>query len=140
MRSPRSYGGDPNDLTSTSTALAVKVGRFHSSTTVIVSANPSVFVQVVTLTATISGVGKGATIPTGSATFMDGIVKLGTAKLTTVKGVTKAVLNTSSLALGNHAITVIYAGDANDISSTSAPMNVTVNKDSSVTGLVSSGS
>ena len=130
--------GDPSDLTSSSKALAVKVGRFHSSVTVAASVNPSVFGQSLTLTATVNGVGKGAVIPTGSTTFMDGSITLGTAKLATVDGVARAAFTTLSLAPGHHAIAVIYGGDSNDLTSNSAAQNVTVSKDASVSSVASS--
>lgn len=131
------YSGDLDDLTSNK-SLAVQVGRFHSSSTIAVSANPLVFGQFVTLTATVRGVGSGAPNPIGSVAFKDGTTTLGTVKVTTVNEVTKATLKTRSLAVGQNPITVNYLGDANDVSSKSAPLIVTVKKDASVTSVVSS--
>ena len=47
------------------------------------SPNPSVFGQAVTLTATVSAVVPASGTPTGSVTFLDGSITLGTATLST---------------------------------------------------------
>jgi hypothetical protein len=84
------------------------------------SRNPSEAGQAVTFTATVSAT--GAT-PTGTVTFNDGGVAIGSA---TLAGGT-AALTTSALAIGNHTITAVYAGNASFGASTSAPLLQAVN-------------
>ena len=94
---------------------------------VVVKSQPSVVASVntpasflnnqITLAATVSStIGTGT--PTGTVTFYDGTATLGTGTLT--NGV--ATLNVSTLTAGSHSITVSYAGDANLLSGTSAPI------------------
>ena len=76
--------------------------------------------QAVTLTASVSA--SGAT-PTGMVTFNDGATPIGTATLT--GGV--AAFTTSALAIGNHTIIAVYAGNANLGASTAPPLLQAVN-------------
>jgi hypothetical protein len=88
------------------------------------STNPSVYGSSVTYTATLSAVGGGAT-PTGTIQFMDGASNLGSAAALTA-GV--ATYSTTSLVVGTHPITAVYAGDSNYSGSTSSTLNQVVNK------------
>lgn len=106
---------DPADVTVTTT----DDDKGTSTTTIASSINPSVAGQSVTFTATVSGTGT----PTGTVTFKDGSNVLGVIALT---GST-AVFTTANLALGNHAMTAQYSGDANFNGSTSAVLNQVVN-------------
>ena len=130
-----SYGGDANYLTSTSAAITQTVNKSNSTTIVVSSANPSVFGQPVTLTATVSATAPGAGVPTGSVTFMDGAVILGTVNL---NGSGQAAIATSAFAVGVHSITVTYPGDANFNASTSAVLLQTVNKAATTTVITTS--
>ena len=78
------------------------------------SANPSVFGQPVTLTATVASAGG---TPTGSVTFSEGETVLGSG---TLNGSGQASISTSSLIAGPHSIVATYDGDANVAQSTSA--------------------
>jgi hypothetical protein len=69
------------------------------------SANPSVFGQPVTFTATVSSANDSA--PTGTVTFSDGPTSLGTGTLASGE----TTFTTSSLAIGSHSITGQYGGD-----------------------------
>jgi hypothetical protein len=89
---------------------------------VVSSLNPSVAGQAVTFTATVSPVSPGSGTPTGTATFMDGSTTLGTAAL----GGGIASFTTSALAVGTHSIKVVYSGDANFKTSTSAVLSQVV--------------
>ena len=71
-------------------------------------ANPSGFHQVVTLTATVSAGSSGT--PTGTVTFSEGAVVLGTSLLSDT-GV--ATFTTTSLIAAAHTITASYGGDTN---------------------------
>ena len=75
----------------------------------------------VTFTATVTTSGSKA--PTGVVTFMDGATGLGAATLN-ASGV--ATYTTSNLAVGQHSISAVYGGDANNAGSTSAVLTQTV--------------
>ena len=86
------------------------------STSVSSSISPSVFGQSVTLSVTVTASAPGSGIPTGSVTFFDGGLTIGTAAL----GNGTASFTTSSLAIGTHSITTFYQGDGNFLGSSSA--------------------
>lgn len=122
------YNGNNADLPSTSKSLALKVAKAHSAATIKASPSTGVAGQSETLTATIIVVSPGSGTPTGQVTFKDGTRVLGTANLRTIKGVASASLTTSSLAAGKHSITVVYAGNATIVGSTSSALGLTLNK------------
>ena len=64
-----------------------------------------------------------AGVPTGSVTLLDGTGTLAVVALSNAGG---ASFTTSSLALGTHALTAVYAGDGNFQAGTSATVNVIV--------------
>ncbi|HEX6000987.1 MAG TPA: Ig-like domain-containing protein [Hyphomicrobiaceae bacterium] len=66
-----------------------------------------------------------AGVPTGSVTFKDGVSVLGGAELSAGG---RAALETSQLALGEHAITATYAGDGSYAEAVSAELRHTVLK------------
>ncbi len=82
------------------------------------SSNPSTYGNSVTFTATISSG------PTGTITFYDGGVSIGTG---TISGTT-ATLMTTSLAAGSHSITAGWAGNTNYNPVTSSAITQTVNR------------
>jgi hypothetical protein len=116
------YLGDPTDAGSTSQAL-VQVVETSTKTVLASSPSPSTYGQTVTFTATVTPT-SGSGTPTGTVEFFDGTTLLGTATLNT-NG--KGTFTTSSLAVGNHAITVKYLGDTIDLGSTSATLTQKVN-------------
>jgi len=118
-----SYGGDTNFTGSTSAVLTQTVNKASTTTTVASSANPSVFGQSVTFTATVAPVAPGAGSPSGTVTFLDGTTTLGTGTLSAGT----ATFTTSTLAVGSHPITASYGGDANFSGSSSAVLTQTVN-------------
>jgi hypothetical protein len=85
-----------------------------SSSVIASSANPAVFGQPVTLTATVASTGG---TPTGSVNFYEGDDLLGTGPLNAGG---QASITASNLAAGPHSITATYDGDANVAQSTSA--------------------
>jgi large repetitive protein len=102
-----------------------------TTTAVVSSANPSVFNQPVTLTATItSNVG----VPGGTIAFADGAKSL--ASVSVSGGSTSLTLTT--LAVGGHSITASYNGDASHSSSISPVLAQTVNKARTTTVVASS--
>lgn len=100
------YAGDANFFTSTSNTKAVAVGAATTTTALNSSPNPSNFGQSVTLTATVNSQGG---LPTGNVTFKDGSAVIGSVALSQGGA---AVLTTSTLPAGGHALTAAYQGDA----------------------------
>jgi hypothetical protein len=105
-----------------------------NTTTLVSSLNPSIAGQLVTFTATVAP-SAGTTVPTGTASFIDGSTTLSTVGLD-ASG--QAEYSTSGLALGSHQITVQYSGDANFTSSSSTTLTQVVNTYVPVTLTVSS--
>jgi len=107
----------------------------NTTTSVTSSANPALFGQAVTFTATVAISGTGAGTPTGVVTFTIDGSAAGTVALSS--GV--ATFSTSSLSVGSHPITVTYGGDANfNGSSGKLTPNQTVNKAGTTTAVASS--
>ena len=127
------YNGSSKYDTSTSPDLTQGVNQDAATTVVTASANPSVFGQSVTFTATVSAAVPGSGTPTGSVTFLDGTTVLSTAQLSGGR----ARFSTKGLAIAGHTITAVYGGDTNFITSTSTVLNQVVNQDGT-TALVSS--
>ena len=122
------YGGDTNFLTSPSGILTQTVKQAATTSAVSSSVNPSVSGQAVTFTATIAPVSPGSGVPTGTVTFDDGSTVLGTVTLSNGT----ASFTTSSLTVGTHSIKVVYAGDTNFKTSTSAVLKQVVNSSSNL--------
>jgi RHS repeat-associated protein len=125
-----SYGGDANNAGSSSGTVAATVNAAVTSIAITSNANPSLYGQPVTWTATVSG----GISPSGNVAFKDGATTLGTSTLT--GGV--ASYSSSALAVGAHNITAVYAGDANNASATSSVLAQTVNQGASTATVTSS--
>ncbi len=121
------YSGDGNFTSSTSAALTQTVNQDATTISLKSSANPSIFGQSVTFTATVKAAAPGSGTPSGTVTFYDGIRAIGTGTLGLGNPDT-ATFKTSSLSVGAHAITAQYAGDGNFTTITSAPLTQTVNQ------------
>jgi hypothetical protein len=133
-----SYSGDNNFTTSASSAVSQIVNKAASVTTLTANPNPSVFGQLVVLTATVAASGAGAGIPSGSVTFVDGTATIGTAALDKTG---KAMFTVSSLSVGSHNIGASYGGDGNFNSSSAsgtAGVNQVVSQSNTVTSITSS--
>jgi len=109
----------------TDATVQVTVNQATTFKAVTSNVSPSRFGQALTLSAQLSGVD-----PSGSVEFFAGATSLGSAPLTpSPSGGTSlklASLSTSTLAVGNSNITVVYAGDTNNSASTSAILLQTV--------------
>ncbi len=105
-----------------------------TTTTVTSSTNPAVFGQPLTFTATVAASGSSTGTPTGTVTFLDGGVSIGTG---TLAGGT-ATFATSSLALGAHSITASYSGDNHFQVSSATAISQTINRAGTSTALTSS--
>ncbi len=102
--------GDANNNSATSPATIVTVTRITPTVGVTTTPNPSVYNTSVTLTATVTTVVTGATVPGGNVTFTSGGVTLGTGNLN-ASGV--ATVSTTVLPAGTDTITATYNGDTN---------------------------
>jgi hypothetical protein len=103
------------------------VGRDATTTSLTASTVSAGYGQAVTFTAWVGISGPSVGVPTGTVTFYDGRTALGTVALGgTTLATLQATFTTSSLAVGTHAITAVYNGDADDSPSGSATVTVTV--------------
>jgi uncharacterized repeat protein (TIGR01451 family) len=109
-------------------------GKCNSTGLRVISAptNQSVFGQPVSFTATLPYAGSRA--PAGTMTFKDGNATIGTAALG-VSGT--AVFTTAGLAVGAHAITVAYNGDASCNELNTPVLPLVVNKADTATAVTS---
>jgi hypothetical protein len=123
-------GGGTTTTTSTTTVTA-------TATTVTSSANPSVFGQPVTLTATVATNPPGMGSPTGAVQLFDGASPIGSGSLNGGNPPSFSI-TVSTLSIGNHPITAVYAGGSNFSGSTSSVLNQAVNKDPTTTTVASS--
>src|SRR5207249_2701440 len=100
------YAGDASFTTSTSAALSQTVNKAATTSALASNANPAVWGQSVTLTATLGITAPGAGTPSGTVTFKDGATTLGTG---TVSG---GVASFTSAALRSEGrrVAAIYGG------------------------------
>ncbi|MGA7496851.1 MAG: Ig-like domain-containing protein, partial [Isosphaeraceae bacterium] len=117
-----------SSFTTSNARLKQTVSQDAASATVTSSLNPSVHGQSVTFTAIVSAAAPGSGTPTGTVTFKDGSTTLNTA---TLNASGKAMFKTSALLAGSHSITVVYRGDTNFKTSTSAVLKQSVQASSS---------
>ncbi len=132
--------GDAVNTTLTGWSLTFTLAPAATTTSVTSNANPSVFGQPVTFTATVSTAGLGT--PTGNVQFFDGATPIGSP--TALNGSGVAALTLSNLTVGNHTITAQYAGATGACTGTfnSSTGSLTgnpqvVNQASTTTGLTS---
>jgi predicted secreted protein len=118
------YVGDSNFSTSTSTALSqqVNAGALTSTTTALTGPATSAAGASVTFTATVTPA-SGTKVPTGTVTFLDGQMTLGTGPL---NGSGVATFSTTALSTGTQSITAMYGGDANFATSTSTALSINI--------------
>lgn len=126
------YASDSLFAASSGSTVQTVQNTFTTTTTVSSSANPSVFSQSVTFTATVTS--SGGT-PAGTVTFKDGSTTLGTSNLN-ASG--QATLTTSTLTVASHSITATYNGNSTFNPSTSSALTQTVNKDGTTSSVTSS--
>ena len=128
---------DTTDYTSTTATATINVGQASTTINLTASANPSVYGQSVTFTATVGPVSPGVGVPTGTVTFMNSTATLGTGTLSST-GV--ATFSTSSLtaSASPYSIKAVYSGDTNFTTSTSSALSQMVNQAGTTTTLTSS--
>jgi hypothetical protein len=122
------YAADAVHSGSSNTA-ALSVAKADTTTAIVSSANPSVFGQPVTFTATVAPVAPGAGTPTGTVDFFDGTTQIGSGTLS--GGV--AAISTSTLTVGSHTINASYNGDPNFNTSTGSLLQQVNKADTSTT-------
>ncbi len=127
------YSGDSTFLPS-SASLTQQVDQDASTLTLTASANPAVWGQNVTFTATVSPVSPATGMPSGTVTFYDGDTLLGTV---TLDGNGEASFSSSTLPLGSDSITAQYSGDS-DFLVSNTTLSEQVDQASSITTLTSS--
>jgi hypothetical protein len=133
-----SYSGDNTYAASTGMLTGgqtIKGQPATSSTTATSSANPVVYGQTVTFTATVAASGSGT--PTGTVTFFDGSTSLGQGTLSGSAGSSTATFSTASLSAGTHTITASYSGDST-FAGSSGSFTQTVSQANTSTALVAS--
>jgi hypothetical protein len=96
--------------------------KYPTTTVLGSSLNPSIYGQLVTLTATVTSAGP---VPTGNVTFKTGSVTLGNKTLNT-SGV--ATLTTAKIPVGTNTLTATYNADAFNGRSVSAAITQTVSQ------------
>jgi hypothetical protein len=113
---------NPTGGFSASTAsLTEIINGLASATTLTAAPNPALFGQTVTLTAAVTGI---PATPTGSLTFYNGPTALA---IVSLDASGHAAFTTSSLAVGTHTLTAVYAGNTIYSTSTSLPFSETIN-------------
>jgi hypothetical protein len=117
------YSSDLNFVASTAAALTQSVSKSTTLTSLVANPTASTFGQSILFTATVTVPLPASGTPTGTVTFIDGSITLGTGTLN-ASGV--ATFVTSSLSVASHSITAAYAGNTNDLASSSAVINEVV--------------
>jgi Pro-kumamolisin, activation domain/Bacterial Ig-like domain (group 3) len=123
-----SYGGDTVNNPSDSATFKQVVIQAATSTAVASSLNPAKVLNAITFTATVTPK-FGGTV-TGTVTFLNGVPGLGTPTTlgtgTIDSSTGAATFTTNKLAAGTYAITAVYNGNANLLTSTSMFLTQTV--------------
>ncbi len=126
------YSGDANFVASTST-LDQDVTTAGSTTTALITPNPTVFGQPAAFTVNVSATAPGAGTPTGTVTFFyNDTNNIGTNVL--VNGLTS--ITNATLPVGTNLITVVYSGDS-DFNGGTISTNLVVNQAATTNVVVS---
>lgn len=123
-----SYPATGNFAAQSSNSVPLTVNPDATTVAVTPSANPSVWGQPVTFTATVTASTQASGTPGGTVTFYDGSTVLGTG---TLQG-GSATYTTSTLSAGLHSITASYAGDTGHTGGTSPVLTQDVQVPTSV--------
>ena len=130
-----SYAGNGNYVADNSGSLSVSI---HPTAATVMSLHASVsaptFGRSVVYTATVTAKGAHAAVPTGTVTFADGGIVLGTALLG-AKGT--ATFTATGLSVGKQSITASYGGDLNSAPVVSPALVQTVGKGATTVKIVS---
>jgi hypothetical protein len=133
------YSGENASITASAGSLIVPVGKAATTATLGASSLALTFGQSLTLTTAVSAQAPGAGQPTGTVTFKDGAMVLGTVGLQLVNGQLQAQLTPAQpLPGGNQVLTAVYNGDGNFSARTAAGVTVRVARAMGQTVLTSS--
>ena len=127
------YHGSTDFLPSTAT-LAEAVAPRPTTTSVTVSSGAATTGEPVSFTATVA-VSTGTANPTGSVTFTDDGMPIGTSTLTTTGGVTSTSMLVTTLPLGVSSIRASFGGDSYFGASASGTTPITVSPATTVLSL-----
>jgi hypothetical protein len=112
------YSGSVNYLLIFRANLTQRVNAATSRTVVLSSSSRATRGRTVVLTATVTARAPGSAIPTGRAQFRIDGVNSGAASSLNPSG--QAAYATSTLTVGRHTLSAVYAGNVNFLTSTSA--------------------
>ena len=115
------YAGNATFAAASSTPVTLVLAQAPSQTTLTSSLNPAPAGMSVTFTATTTA---GSIMPSGSMQFLDGTTPMGAPVALNAQGI--ATYTTTSLSLGTHAITAVFAGNHDLFASTSAVLQQTI--------------
>lgn len=115
------FTGTAPFLNSTCGPLSQTIGAVGSSKILESSVNPSRIGQVVTFTATVTGLN-----PTGNVNFTSGAITFGAGVLTGAGNTKQAIFTTNVLPVGVYNLVARYVGDANNAASDSPVLVQTV--------------
>ncbi len=121
------YSGDANFGPSSASGaggVSQVVSQSGTTTALSTSLSSSVYGQPVVFTAAVTAPGG---VPSGTVSFLEGAVTLGTAALDSSGS---ASLTINSLTVGLHSISAVYSGSTNYLSSRSGTVSQTVNRNS----------
>jgi ELWxxDGT repeat protein len=128
------YNGDGTFAGSTAAAITHTVNPDATSTAVSADINPSSYGSVIVFTAIVRPSSPGSGTPTGTVLFKDFGNVIGTGTLSAGR----ATFRTTSLSVGNHALTAVYSSDSNFLASTSGPYGEPVHRATTNTAVKSS--
>jgi ELWxxDGT repeat protein len=135
------YSGDSTFASSQGddSASPQVVNNASSATSLVSIPGIAVFAQSVAFVAFVAPVAPATSTPTGTVSFIDGLVGKGGITLAASIGLSggSASFSTASLAVGSHTIMAVYSGDANLLGS-SAISSVAISKATTTTALTSS--
>jgi hypothetical protein len=116
--------------------VSVAISPTSAQLTLTTIPNPAVLGQPVTLAATVRPTNPDAGTPTGTVAFLDGTATLGVVALDSSG---QAMLTTSALGLGGHALQAVYSGDVTFLAAAPVLSSAVVTDQpvSDVTGLLS---
>jgi sugar lactone lactonase YvrE len=127
------YVGDTYNASGNSNAVPQLVKMAATATAVSAAPTPPIAGGPVVLTATVT-VTQGVSTPTGTVTFTNGAITLGTAKV----GANETATIPVTFPPGSPSIVATYSGDTNDVGSASTPLVLTVQTATTTSALSSS--
>ncbi len=124
------YSGDPSYQTSTSPSFSHVVNQAGTATVITESvSSPTIYGQLVTMTATVTATAASLGTPTGTVTFFAGTTPISAAlPLSVVNGNVVATWTPRFFGVGTSVITARYNGDPNYLVSNSPTFTHVVNK------------